>query len=154
MARICGITEEQLDCRLRIVESFIQNDIGDVIQSTLAAGDANSLVDATSETIASITLTEGTWEVSGIINLGLSGATTTNKRGSISATTNTDGPDKDKWQNSIPTTTLSGTIAQAIPPSQVVVPAGGTATRYLVAYAAFSAGTVAAYGNIRAVRVA
>lgn len=152
MARICGITEENLDCRLRIVESTI-SEVGDLIEGTRAAGNASSLTTATSLTIASVVLTEGTWEVSGIVNLGLAAATTTNKRGSISSTTNVDGVDKNKWQNSIPTTTLSGTVAQAIPAQQVVVASGATATRYLIAYAEFSAGTIGAYGNIRAVRI-
>lgn len=127
--------------------------IGEVISSTVLNGSAVSLVNNTAKNVTSISLTAGAWLVFGIVRFsGISTTTYTQIQGSIGTTTNTiDG------NNAF--TLMSGTITPgsafqtglAVP--MLYLSLAGTTTYYLTAYASFSAGTFASFGNITAIRI-
>jgi len=133
--------------------------IGQFITSTVAAGSAVALTTATGKDVTTISLTAGDWDVSGQVDFVLAGVTATLFQSGISLSTNTlpsqaggSGMGTDALVG-VPllTTILSATYCQGIAPVRISLAA--TTTVYLVAQAAFSAGTNTAYGTLRARRV-
>ena len=55
--------------------------VGEFITATVAVGGAVALVTATANTVTSITLTPGDWDMSATIDYNLTGATVTDFRG-------------------------------------------------------------------------
>jgi hypothetical protein len=111
---------------------------------------AVALTTGTPTNVASIVLTAGDWELSASLDFALTGATITKFKGSTSKISATHGKDDQMASNLVNLTTITDTQAIAIPGIKVTVPERATATYYLVAEAAFSAGTVAAYGKLKA----
>ena len=133
--------------------------VGEFVTSMVAAGAAVALTTATGKNVTSMSLTAGDWDVSGQVDFVLSGVTATLFQSGISLTTNTlpaqvggSGLGTDALVG-VPllTTVLSATYCQGIAPVRISLAI--TTTVYLVAQAAFSAGTNAAYGTLRARRV-
>jgi hypothetical protein len=132
--------------------------VGEFITATVATP-GSGLTTATPLNVTSISLTAGDWDVASVIDFLYTGATVTDIRGGPSLTTAT-----------LPTQAGGsglGTDALAIDPSNFVtvgdtqtldsgpvrVLISATTTVFLVAQATFSAGTVSAFGTIRARRV-
>lgn len=133
--------------------------IGEFITATVAAGSAVSLVTATAKTVTSISLTAGDWDVSAVGDFTLTGATTSYFRTGVNTITNTipsqaggSGIGTDPMVR-IPLvlTTTTSDYGQGLPPVRISLAA--TTTIYLVCEATFSAGTISAFGTIRARRM-
>jgi hypothetical protein len=133
--------------------------VGEIVTATVAVGSAVSLTTATGTNVASISLTAGDWDLSGQVDFVLAGVTATLFQSGISLTTATlpsqaggSGLGTDALVG-VPllTTVLSATYGQSIAPVRLSLAA--SATVYLVAQSAFSAGTNTAYGTIRARRM-
>lgn len=133
--------------------------VGELITTTVAVGSAVAVSTATGVNVASVSLTAGDWDVSGMIDYVLTGVTATLFNAAISLTTNTlSGQAGGSGLGTDPlvtvpllTTALSATYGQAISPVRVTLAA--TTPVYLVAQSTFSVGTLAAYGTIRARRM-
>lgn len=125
--------------------------VGEYIYSDLGSGSAVSLTTGTTATITSISLTAGDWDVTGVVNFTASGATTTSFRLGSSSTAATFDGENTYLNVPLITTGLSDIFSQNIPVTRYSL--STTTTVYLVARAAFSAGSVNGYGIIRARRV-
>lgn len=139
--------------------------VGEQLTTTVASGSAVSLTTATAANIATLSLTPGTWEVVGacdhtwagttatVVVCGISGTTATQPTQAGGAVGNvTIGTDPLVSQSITFGTTITGRYDVRISPVRVVVVTAATNV-FLVATSTFSAGTVAAFGTIRAVRV-
>lgn len=127
-------------------------EIGEHVRSFLAFGSRNALVHATPETVTSIDLTAGDWDVSAICGFGGAALTGNTLYASISPTNNTLATD---YGDNIWDTSLMPTAAAS---SYIVIPSyrvslTSSATYYLVAQANFSGGSTGAFGRISARRV-
>ncbi len=139
-------------------DSAAAGNIGEFITATVAVGSPVALTNATGANVTSISLTAGDWDVSAQVDFILTGATSTSHQSGISLTTGTlpsqaggSGLGTDALAVlPMPTTVLSGTLTQPIPPVRISLSA--TTTVYLVAQAAFSVGSESSYGTIRARR--
>lgn len=126
--------------------------VGEYIQSVVATGSAVSLTTATPANVTSISLTAGDWDVAGEVGYTISTAAS-----SITCGINTTsaalpaGTTGNGLSQMASTATTLGSSNLAIMPTRISIAA--TTTVYLVAQAAFAAGTVAAFGVIRARRV-
>ena len=136
--------------------------IGETFFVSLATTSANSLVNNVAENIpaSSITLSAGEWEISGAIGYLLSSATVTDIDFGISTTSNTlpsssflANPSAGQYAHTdyIGSTTLSIRKQYTIPTYTVSVTS--PTTIYFVGRAAFSAGSVSAFGYYRAKRI-
>jgi hypothetical protein len=133
--------------------------VGELITATVIAGSAVSLVTATAKTVTSISLTPGDWDVSAVGDFTLTGATTSFFRTGVNVTTNTlpsqiggSGIGTDPMVRlPLVLTTTTSDYGQGLPPVRVSLAA--TTTIYLVCEATFSAGSVSAFGTIRARRM-
>jgi hypothetical protein len=133
--------------------------VGEQIQSKVNSGSAISLTNATVSNVTSITLTPGDWTVQGGV-VFTNTATTTNptltKAGISTTSANIGASDASMYANRLwPGTaiTSSGTDfdTMALGPTRIAVAAGTTQTVYLCARSNFAAGTMTAYGFIRAI---
>lgn len=125
--------------------------VGEYVSSTVASGSAVALTSGTAANVTSITLTAGDWDVTGQCDFTLTGASTTLLASGSSPTSATFDVQDSFTQYPFPTTTLTGEYDQVLPTRRVSIAA--TTTYYLVTKATFSAGTVKAFGTIRARRV-
>lgn len=125
-------------------------DLGEFVQTLVAAGSAVSLTTATAADIASISLTAGDWDVEGWVNFAATGGTTTGRVASISATSATHPIDGSQIHQGYQTTTLTETTSVSLPRKRISLAA--TTTIYLVATGTFSAGSMAGFGGINARR--
>lgn len=132
-------------------DSAAAGDIGEVITAQTLIGTPVSLTTATVADIASISLTAGDWDVNGAVDFILTGATTTDWTLGISATTATLGAQDTYSKAPIVLTVHTDNYADVTPTVRISLAA--TTTIYLVASAAFSAGTVDAAGRITARRM-
>ncbi len=128
--------------------------IGERVSSFLPVASAVTLVGspAAAKTITSISLTAGTWDASGIVQLN-GDLTGDDFIGAISATTNSIGSSTTQGDQRVESPTMSTAVADthvSIPDFRITVTA--TTVYYLVGYAAFTVGTGKAYGRISAVR--
>lgn len=126
--------------------------VGEYVESKVALGSAVSLTNATAANVTSLSLTAGDWDVEGHVNFSFSGASgvSLTLRASVSqtsATESTDGTEVYADQTGANTHIFgaSGTRKR--------VALNSTTTVYLVGYAGFGAGAVAAFGFISARRV-
>jgi len=133
--------------------------VGEFVTATVAAGVAVALTTATPKTVTSISLTAGDWDVSAVGDFTLTGATTSYFRTSVSNVDNTmsaqtggSGIGTDPLVR-IPLilTTVTSDFGQTLPPVRISLAA--TTTIYLVCETTFSAGSVSAFGTIRARRM-
>jgi hypothetical protein len=125
--------------------------LGEYVESVIASGSAVSLSNATAANIASISLTAGDWDVTGVLDFVLTGATSTDYKAGVSATSATFGGQDSFVNFPFLTTLLSDTLGLMLPAVRFSLTT--TTTAFLVAQATFSAGTTAGYGTIRARRV-
>jgi hypothetical protein len=132
--------------------------LASVLTSTVPTGSAIALTTATPANVTSLAnLPIGTYLVWGFIDVTLTGASLTALIASLSLTSATlatqaggnglgTEPIAQQLQN---LTTVTGTETMDVGPTILTVAnAGSVSTLYLVAQAAFSAGTVAAYGSL------
>lgn len=124
---------------------------GEYATGTLASGSATGLTTATPKNVTSVSLTAGDWDVTGVIDYVLGAATCTHFKSGSSSTSATFGGQDSFADMPLITTLLSDTFGHVLPTQRFSLSA--TTTVYLVAQATFSAGTVDAYGTIRARRV-
>lgn len=126
--------------------------VGEAARSFLSFGSRNALVNATPETITSIAMTAGDWDVSAICGFGGAALTGTALYAGISPTTNVLPSDygDNIWDTGLmPTANASSYIV--IPSYRVSLSV--SATYYMVAQANFTAGSTGAFGRISATRV-
>ena len=122
--------------------------------SALASGSAITLSTATPANVTSISLTAGTYLVSGIVNfqgvITVTGA-------QIASTNTTSATVGTQGLNAASTVFLTNSFSLNVPISlnspEFILTLGATTTVYLVAQATFSGGTCLAYGSISAVRL-
>jgi hypothetical protein len=137
----------------------IAGNVGEFITATVAAGSAVSLVTATAKTVTSISLTPGDWDVSAVGDFTLTGATTSYFRTGVNVTNNTmpsqtggSGIGTDPFVRlPLILTTTTSDYGQGLPPVRISLAA--TTTIYLICEATFAAGSVSAFGTIRARRM-
>ena len=128
--------------------------IGSNVTSSVASGSAVALTTATTANVTSITLTPGTWDISGVVGL-LPAATTsiTVRQGGANTTSATLGALGTKYVvTSAAVVPTAVGQEQPIPSHRVTVTVN--TTLYLVAQATFTVSTMGAYGIISARRVA
>lgn len=124
-----------------------------VASSSIAQGSAVALTSTTNANIASISLSAGTWLVTGIVEFGNTPTVTGAQQASISTTSATHGT---LGNNSVQSGWLTNNFTASNCP--VTVPAyqltiASTTTVYLVASGIFT-GSMNAYGRISAVKIA
>jgi hypothetical protein len=125
---------------------------GKITTSTVATGSAVALTTATTANVTSVSLSAGTYDVTGVVDFKLSSATMTQQQFGISTTSATLGA-QDTFGHTVESTTTLTLDAVGLPCPTVRLTLGSTTTVYLVAQATFSAGTVSAYGTLRVVQV-
>jgi hypothetical protein len=129
--------------------------IGGYSSSSVASGSAVALTSTTAANVTSISLSEGEWDVSGVVGyLPAASTSITVLNGGASTTSATVGTTGAVF-NFSQAAVVPGAVGQefSIPTSRIVVAAGSTTTVYLVARATFTISTLGAYGTIRARRV-
>ncbi|MGA7675145.1 MAG: DUF2793 domain-containing protein [Rhizomicrobium sp.] len=130
--------------------------VGEYVVSTIASGSAVSLTTATTANVTSIALTAGDWDVTGLVEFIAASATVAANApiyaglGSTSATL-TDTQYSLMRAGAMTTTSYSPWNSIDAPIVRLSLTA--TTTIYLQAQATFTAGTMTAYGTIRARRV-
>jgi hypothetical protein len=136
------------------VSNATAGNVGQTIQTLVASlangGSPVSLTTNTPANVASISLTAGDWWVQGNVNFTETVATASARSAGISATSATLPTDGTEAACGVQSTLT--TEVNTITPAWKRVNVSSTTTVYLVASAAFSAGTVAAYGSITALR--
>lgn len=130
--------------------------VSNYLSASVAIGSAVALTTSTAANVASITLTPGTWDVSGLVDF--TPATTTNYTrtvASLSTTSATLSTVAGQFgELPIPTAgivTPGITPMVSFPPIRMTVAANTTV--YLIAYATFTVAGMGAWGNISARRV-
>lgn len=129
----------------------LAGDIGEYIESKVAIGSATALTTATAKNVTSISLTQGDWDVEGIVSFSTSSATFSGLTAGTSATSATLPTDGTEGYSGTQGTLLSE--KDGITLARKRIKTTGTTTIYLVAKATFSAGSVSAFGHISARRV-
>lgn len=124
---------------------------GFIGESITASATAVSLLNTTPANVTSISLTAGIWDVSGIVTVLYTGASTASQ---IAISTNTASLTgtvlgDTQWQSNIATT--GGDVTGSIPQKRVLL--SGTTTYYLIGVAFFSTGSATGNGRISATRV-
>lgn len=125
--------------------------VGEYKSSVVATGAAVSLTTATVADVTSLALTPGDWDVEGVVDFNLTGATTTDWTAGLSATSATLGSQDQYASQPLVLTLHTDTYGMVTPKARISIAANTTI--YMNAKATFSAGTVAAFGTLRARRV-
>lgn len=127
--------------------------LGEYIESVINSGLAVSLTTNTAANITSISLTAGDWDVTGGIGFAQSGTTASLYQAGSSTTSATlPVTGEASWvQYPFAVVVTGDKFMSPIPTVRYSL--SGTTTIYLVASATFSAGTVSAFGTIRARRI-
>lgn len=126
--------------------------IGEVQLALVSSASAVALSNGVAANVASIVLTAGDWDVEGIVTLKFTSATNSgDSMAGLSATSATLPGDSLRGYNGSRLTTTTFNASICIPANQFI--SNGSQTINLVALAAFSAGSCAAFGNIRARRI-
>ena len=137
----------------------LQN-MGEYLFTTVPVGSVVSVTTNTPVDVCTLVVSAGKWDVSAVVDRSLSGVTATRYAAGISLTVNAMptqpggsglGPDASVTQFATFGTTVTGSYATPVPPVRVEVPVA--TTLHLVVADLFSAGTVGAFGTIRATRV-
>lgn len=138
--------------------------VGENLSATVVTGSSVSLTTATAANITSLSLTPGDWEVTAQCDYNLAGATVSVENCALSGTTGTlstqpgfttgnitCGPETIFTETQTFGTTLTGVEGLRAGPVICRVTTAAT-TVFLVASDTFSAGTVTAFGSIKARR--
>jgi hypothetical protein len=127
--------------------------IGEYVSSTIVTGSSVALTTNTTANVASISLTAGDWDVTGVIDFTF-GATTsyTNLQGGISITSATIGAQDSFFDLENAATVPTATKDPAFVCPTIRISIAATTTVYLVAQATFTVSTLKAYGTISARR--
>lgn len=118
-------------------------------EATVTYGDRASLVDLDAKSLTSLSLTQGTWDVEGMVSFVDSTASVSNRAAEINQDEDAQAITPFTAFGGFSTTLASGVHSLVVPRQQVVV-TGSPVTIYLNAVAGFSAGSVAAFGNLTA----
>lgn len=142
--------------KLRIIGSATNDaastgDVGETTTSTVASGSAVALTTATAANVTSITLTAGDWDVSSIVNIACTSATHTGSTAGFSTTTATVPTDGSEGYSGVQLTTTTTTTSIPIVTGRLSL--ASTTTVYLTVKSTFSAGSISAFGKIRARRI-
>lgn len=126
--------------------------VGEILQVNVTTGSAIALTTGVSKSISSLSLTAGKWEIAGWVNFNLAATTQVSSLfGGASLVDNT--PDGYQYSHRCAAFAPGAvTMGYAIPVK--VVDVDVTTTAYLVATAGFTTSTCAAWGYMRARRVA
>jgi hypothetical protein len=108
-----------------------------------------SLSNDNTANIASLALTAGDWDVSGFVQFGATGATTSYRSAALSTISAAIGG--DAIENGIPTSVLGFSETIVTPPTRFLLAA--PTTIYLVATVGITVGTIGATGTVTARRV-
>lgn len=125
--------------------------VGEFLSQTVAFASRISLSSNTPANIASLSLTAGDWDVSGVVVASMTSATSTSLTLGIGTASATVGPIGTYTQLNPATTTASYQYFYPTPTVRVSI--SSTSTVYLVVNVIFSAGTIDGFGYIRARRV-
>lgn len=122
--------------------------VGEYQSHTIPSGSALTL-NGTPTNIDSLTLTAGDWDITGMINYDMLGASTTDFQGGFSFTSATLGADTMTSKKPFLFTSVTAVYTDALPTVRISI---NTSTKiYLVAQCSYT-GTVTGYGQIRARR--
>lgn len=125
--------------------------VGQYVNAVVESGSAVPLVSTITANVASVSLTAGDWDVSGVVNFAFTIVTATRFHVGTTTTITTLGPAGTFVSKPLSFAGLSDTYSEIAPVSRYSF--SNTATVYLVADAAFSSGSISAYGTIRARRI-
>ena len=117
------------------------------------AGTPVSLTTATAANITSISLTPGTWDLTGNIYFDFVGATVTSIEGAISTTSATISSPPPEEVSAAALNLVSTSADSSLNITRRRVTITSTTTYYLVGRAAFSVGSIDGYGKLLATRV-
>jgi len=129
--------------------------VGETVQVLVPIGSAVSLSTGTAANVMSLKLNPGSWNVEGNINYTATSASVTAGSlwaagtNTVSATLPTDGSEVQELATALTTTTFKQGIGLPAKVYNISTPT----TIYLVTSAAFTAGSVAAYGSMIAERI-
>lgn len=133
--------------------------IGEFLTATVAAAASITMTTTVTANIASINVTAGDWDVTGIVDFSLAGATVTDMRCGPSVATATlptqpggGGLGTDALVI-FPANFVTITDTIVVESATVRVSVGSTTPLFLTAQATFSLGSVATFGTIRARRM-
>jgi hypothetical protein len=128
--------------------------IGEFASATLNNASKITLTNGTNANVISVSLTAGDWETTGVVYFQQSGSTPTAYYANMSSTSADLGSSNlgENVSTGATITTAAQAIGSLIPPTRRFS-LSATTTIYLVAYADFAAGTLYAYGTIRARRM-
>ena len=134
---------------------FSTVDLGQSISSIIPESAPVAITSGVVTNVTSIVLTEGSWDVSGIVMF--TGLTTTTRQNASIGTSSASIPLASYGNNTIASTFASTTVEDvglSIPSFRIEVSTGGSQTVFLIARATFSASSSpGAYGRISATRV-
>lgn len=127
--------------------------VGEVVTSTIAIGSAVSMTTATANTITSITLQPGDYDLWGNIGfIAATGTIPTILTGSINTTTNAQATSPNGGAFAQISATLGTATTSVLPVGSMRVNPTVATTYYLVGTATFTVSTLTAYGSISARR--
>jgi len=132
-------------------DNAVAGTLGEYVSAQVLIASPVALTTATAANLTSISLTAGDWDVDGIADFVLTGATTTDWAAGISTTTATLGAQDTYMSIPVVLTTHTDNYTQNTPTVRLSLAA--TTTVYLIGRAAFSAGTIGGAGILRARRV-
>lgn len=124
--------------------------IGESVFSEVLTGSAVNLTNGTATNITSITITPGTWLISGFVIINTATTTTVGRSG-INTTSATFSANLN--QGPLTNAAIGGQCT-LICPDFYINASAATTTVYLIGAAFFTVGTSTGYGNIRALRIA
>jgi len=131
--------------------------VGEYVEGVLAAGSATALTTATPQTLVSISLTAGDWDVTGMVGVQPNPAATYSYTiGCVSPTNNTLNSLQTNWAShtQFPAGAISTTTADPkLTLPMVRVSLASTTTYYLICDAAFTVSSCLGFGRISARRV-
>jgi hypothetical protein len=125
--------------------------VGEDVSAKVATGSAVTMSNGTTVNTATVSLTAGDWDVSGIINYKETTSTVTARTAGITITSATIPTDGTEGNNGVQSVVTSEVNSITLNPQRFSL--SGTTTIYLVSKATFSAGTCASYGYIHARRL-
>lgn len=125
--------------------------VGQYASAVVESGASVPLVSTITANVASVSLTAGDWDVSGVVSFTFTIVTATRFHVGTTVTAITLGPNGTFVSKPLSFAGLSDTYSEIAPISRYSL--SNTATIYLVADATFSSGDISAYGTIRARRI-
>jgi len=128
--------------------------VGEYIESILVSGSATGLTTGTDKTVTSISLTAGDWDVDCNLVYIPNAATSISRYSvALSLTTNTFDSTAGRFSQTVIPATVLGAFNLSIPVPAYRFSLSGTTSIFMVANAAFTVNTLAAWGIIRARRI-